>query len=317
MRDDEDLGMAEQNVSEPTRKTDPKAFLSIIRPQNCIIGGLTVISGIAMAHRVMQPSASMAPFQSLFILGYFIYFFVAAAGNIVNDIFDIEVDRINRPHRALPSGRMTVRQAWAYVIVLSAIGAFLAFLVGIYSFIIVVFFEIVGYYYAAKGKELGIAGNLMVAFSFAFGTIYGSFIYGETIGRLEIPIPTWLFFITAFMILQARETIKGAEDVEGDELRNVRTIARVYGHKTAAVVAAFLNAIGILCYVLIWYLGFASWNLWLLLVIGVLTVLGAAIAPLSGPTDKKRLLIGSTLDKLGALIGLIAFVIIPFYGAIF
>ncbi len=304
-------------MSDKSRKTDPKAFVSIIRPQNCIIGGLTVISGIAIAHRIAQPLVPMGQFQNLFVLGYFIYFFVAAAGNVVNDIFDIEIDRINRPHRALPSGRMTVRQAWIYVVILSSIGALLALIVGLYSFVIVVFFEVVGYYYAAKGKELGIAGNLMVAFSFAFGTVYGSFIYGETIGQFIIPTPTWLFFITAFMILQARETIKGAEDVEGDELRDVRTIARVYGHRAAAGVSAILNLIGITCYILIWYLGYASFNLWPLLLAGVIAVLGAAIAPLAGPEDKKKLLIGSTLDKVGALIGLIAFVVIPFYGAVF
>jgi hypothetical protein len=43
-------------------------------------------------------------------------------------------------------------------------------------------------------------------------------------------------------------------------------------------------------------------------------VAGAGIAPLTGPENKKRLLIASTLDKIGALVGLIAFVVIPFYG---
>jgi geranylgeranylglycerol-phosphate geranylgeranyltransferase len=157
----------------------------------------------------------------------------------------------------------------------------------------------------------------MVAFSFAFGEIFGSFIYGEKVAAIAIPTPTWLFFITAFMILQARETIKGAEDVEGDELRDVRTIARVYGYRTAAGVAAVLNLIGVLCFSLAWIWGYASLDLWFLLVLGDAVVIGAAVAPLTGPDNKKRLLIGSTLDKIGALVGLIAFVIIPIYGIYF
>ncbi|MFW9835195.1 MAG: hypothetical protein ACFFEK_14440, partial [Candidatus Thorarchaeota archaeon] len=132
-----------------------------------------------------------------------------------------------------------------------------------------------------------------------------------------IPLPHWLFFFTAFLILQARETIKGAEDVEGDEERDVRTIARVYGYKAAAGVAAGLNFIGVSTYSLIWILGFASWNLWPLLLLGAGIVIGAGIAPLTGPDNKRALLIGSTLDKIGALIGLIAFVIIPIYGILF
>jgi hypothetical protein len=113
---------------------------------------------------------------------------------------------------------------------------------------------------------------------------------------MMIPLPSWLFFITAFMILQARETIKGAEDVEGDKLRDVRTIARVYGYGIAAGVAALLNFIGVACYMLIWLLGFASYDLWILLVLGVAVVGGAGIAPLTGPSNKKRLLIGSRTD---------------------
>ena len=298
------------------RTPDPKAILSIIRPQNCIIGGLTVISGIAIAY-LLNPIGSFNDFFTLVVYGYFIYFMVAAAGNVVNDIFDIEIDKINRPHRALPSGRMTIKQAWGYVVILSIVAIIITLLVGPLSTLLVTFFIIVGYAYAAKGKVLGLAGNLMVAFSFAFGEIFGSFIYGEVIDTIIIPTPTWLFFLTAFMILQARETIKGAEDVEGDEKRDVRTIARVYGYRAAAIVAAVLNMIGVLCYTLVWVWGYASPDLWLLLLLGDAVVIGAAISPLTGPDNAKRLLIGSTLDKVGALVGLIAFVIIPLYGIYF
>ena len=298
------------------QRADPKAFLSIIRPQNCVIGGLTVIAGLAMAYRVHPVGPSLSAYLYMFIFGYVTYFFVAAGGNVVNDIFDIEVDKINRPHRALPSGRMTVKQAWAYVVFLSLCGILFAWLNGPLGTLVVVFFEVVGYAYAAKVKALGLAGNFMVSFSFAFGVIYGSFLYAERVAFFVIPVPSWLFFLTAFMILQARETIKGAEDVEGDALRNVRTIARVFGNQAAVALAAVLNIIGVACYILVWILGYASWDLWLLLLLGSAVVMGAALFPLTGPNKKKRLVMGSTLDKVGALIGLVAFVIIPLYGAV-
>jgi 4-hydroxybenzoate polyprenyltransferase len=117
--------------------------------------------------------------------------------------------------------------------------------------------------------------------------------------------------------LQARETIKGAEDVEGDRERDVRTIARIYGYKAAAGVAAGLNFIGVFSYVLIWIMGFASWNLWPILLLGAGIVIGAGVSPLTGPDNKRALLIGSTLDKVGALVGLIAFIIIPLYAIFF
>ncbi|MFW9884054.1 MAG: geranylgeranylglycerol-phosphate geranylgeranyltransferase [Candidatus Thorarchaeota archaeon] len=304
------------NESEPpssNQKIDPVAFLSIIRPQNCFIGSLTVIAGFLMSYR-QDPILNLLNTLSILAFAYITYFTIAAGSNVVNDIYDIEIDKINRPHRALPSGKMTIRQAWIYVAVLSAVGLIFGFLTGPWSTLIVLVFIAIGYAYAAKVKTWGLAGNFMVAFSFAFGVLYGSFVYAEQTMSYMIPIPSWLFFLTAFMILQARETIKGAEDVEGDRVRDVRTIARVYGYNAAAGVAAFLNLIGVACYSLVWILNFASWELWPLLGLGSAIVLGAAIAPLTGPDDKKRLLIGSTLDKIGALVGLIAFVIIPLYG---
>ena len=202
--------------TDTSTKIDIRAFLSIIRPQNCIIGGLTVIAGIAIASKVDTGLVDTTALMLNFLFAFVTYFFVAAGGNVVNDIFDIEIDKINRPHRALPSGRMSIKQAWVFVGILSIIGVIFAWLNGPIGTAVVIVFIIVGYAYAAKVKQLGIAGNFMVAFSFAFGVIYGSLVYGETVANIIFPIPTWLFFLTAFMILQARETIKGAEDVEGD-----------------------------------------------------------------------------------------------------
>lgn len=309
--------------TDTSRKFNVGAFLSIIRPQNCIIGGLTVIAGIAIAYSIQFGSTGpgLSAYLNLFVYGYITYFLVAAGGNVVNDIFDIEVDKINRPHRALPSGRMTVKQAWVYVAFLSILGIFFAWLPGrLISALIVIIFEIIGYVYAAKVKTLGLAGNFMVAFSFAFGVLYGSMIFAEVLFlsiAFAIPIPSWLFFFTAFLILQARETIKGAEDVEGDKLRDVRTIARIYGYKPAAIVAGVLNFLGVVSYVLIWLWGFADFTLWPLLILGASIVAGAGILPLTKPDDKKRLMIASTLDKVGALVGLVAFVIIPLFAILF
>ncbi len=309
--------------TESSKNLDIGAFLSIIRPQNCIIGGLTVIAGIAIAYSTQFGSSGpgLSAYLDLFIYGYITYFLVAAGGNVVNDIFDIEIDKINRPHRALPSGRMTVKQAWYFVGLLSILGIVFAWIPGRWiSALIVIVFEIIGYVYAAKVKTLGLAGNFMVAFSFAFGVLYGSMILAEVTALsiyYAIPVPAWLFFFTAFLILQARETIKGAEDVEGDKLRDVRTIARIYGYRAAAIVAGILNFLGVFSYVLIWLWGFADLALWPLLLLGAAIVAGAGILPFTAPDNKKRLMIASTLDKVGALVGLIAFVVIPLFAILF
>ncbi|MDH4214933.1 MAG: hypothetical protein OEV85_13535, partial [Candidatus Thorarchaeota archaeon] len=97
------------------------------------------------------------------------------------------------------------------------------------------------------------------------------------------------------------------------KLREVRTIARIYGYWPAAVVAGALNFLGVLSYTLIWIWGYADMLLWPLLLLGDGVVLFAGILPLTSPENRKKLMIASTLDKIGALIGLIAFVIIPLF----
>ncbi|MHA2072232.1 MAG: UbiA family prenyltransferase, partial [Candidatus Thorarchaeota archaeon] len=109
--------------SPSEKKIDPAAFLSIIRPQNCFIGSLTVIAGFLMGYK-QDPILNLFDVLIILAFAYITYFTIAAGSNVVNDIYDIEIDKINRPHRALPSGRITIKQAWISLAILSAIGLF-------------------------------------------------------------------------------------------------------------------------------------------------------------------------------------------------
>ncbi|MEM3585777.1 MAG: geranylgeranylglycerol-phosphate geranylgeranyltransferase [Candidatus Jordarchaeaceae archaeon] len=240
-----------------------KAYVEIMRPVNCAMGGLTVLSAVVVANVFYNLNLQL--FWSKFwffpnrlfeiaVISYFVYFFIAAAGMVINDIFDLEVDMVNKPNRPLPRGALTVRQAVEYTVALWAVGVILAFLISIASGILAIIFSGVGFLYAARVKVLGILGNFVVAFSFAFGYIYGSLITSMERGLLRIPLMTLLFFITAFMVLQGREIIKGMEDVEGDKRRNAKTIACVYGLKKAGIAGSVCNAIGIVSFTACWIL---------------------------------------------------------------
>ena len=67
-------------MSESSNKyrIDIAAFLSIIRPQNCVIGGLTVIAGIAIAYTTQWGSGGpgLPSILDLFVYSYLTYFFV-------------------------------------------------------------------------------------------------------------------------------------------------------------------------------------------------------------------------------------------------
>ncbi|TFF95473.1 MAG: hypothetical protein EU547_07495 [Promethearchaeota archaeon] len=69
-----------------------KAYIEIIRPINCIMGGLTVIIGILNTR-------SGIPLLNLIlniIIGVLTYILIAGSGMIINDIYDVEIDKISR-----------------------------------------------------------------------------------------------------------------------------------------------------------------------------------------------------------------------------
>ena len=72
-------------MTQPEKQTriDVGAFLSIIRPQNCIIGGLTVIAGIAIAYAVQWGSSGPGLPSMLFVYSYITYFLVAAGARLM------------------------------------------------------------------------------------------------------------------------------------------------------------------------------------------------------------------------------------------
>ena len=299
-----------------------KAFITITRPGNIIVGALTVIIGVLTSRRLLGYFDFTHLFTTnlglILIFTIITYMSIAAAGNVVNDVYDLEIDRVNRPTRPLPSGAMSVRQAKVWSVVLVFFGLLFSFLTiplsiaGPWTLAIAALFCLVGLVYAAKGKVMGLLGNFAVSVSFAFGLFYGALITFPL-----VPPVTWIYFITAASLLQGREAIKGIEDIEGDELRNVQTLARKYGSRTAARVAAVFNVIGISGFILPWLANWLGWT-WLglpwtgplyiiLLVPGSICVAASAILILRNP--RKNASRASLADKFGALLGLVNFIL--------
>ncbi|MFW9830888.1 MAG: geranylgeranylglycerol-phosphate geranylgeranyltransferase [Candidatus Thorarchaeota archaeon] len=291
-----------------------KAFITIMRPANPLFGSLTSIIGILSTNWFIISNLGLVRWTIpelifVIILCALTYIFLAAAGNVVNDIYDIDIDKVNRPERPLPSGQISLRQAKAWTIILILLSLLFSVLTIPYSFIgfwtvaIAALFAVVGLLYAAKGKVMGILGNFTVAISFAFGLFYGALVT-----YVFIPQVIFVYFITAASVLQGREVIKGIEDVEGDAFRDVQTIARRYGIQTAAYLAAVFNFIGIIGFCLPFIANLVGWN-WtgplyiVLLIPGALCVAVSAILILRNPTANASR--ASLLDKLGAYLGLL------------
>lgn len=206
----------------------PAAALEIARPHNmmaaaaCVFGGY-YLSGGRGAADIVAPLVLTAG--------------VTGLGNLINDYYDAEADRINKPKRPIPSGRLTAaevgRMYWlGSALVLAGAAVWLRWPI----LALVVAWQVTLYVYARRGKRILIVGNVLIAAVAASAFVGGAMVAGD---YSMIAFPTAF----AFLFVMGRELVKGAEDVDGDSQVGARTVAVRFGSGVAArVSAAFLLA---------------------------------------------------------------------------
>jgi len=142
-------------------------------------------------------------------------FLICGAGNVINDYFDYEVDKINNPTRALPSGKISLSRAYAYSILLFFIGILISYTVNVYALMIAVVNSSLLYLYPWKVKGGGgISKNLVVSYLVASPFLFGGVSAGETAEWRA----TLIFVLLAFFANTAREIIKDKLEPNNQEL---------------------------------------------------------------------------------------------------
>jgi geranylgeranylglycerol-phosphate geranylgeranyltransferase len=212
-----------------------RAALDLLRPVNCAMIGFAVIVGYFVSGPDSYPLAELG-------LGFFTGFFICAYSMAVNDIYDLEVDRVNRPERPLPSGKLSVQGANRLSVFCLAAGVACSVL-SLYPLAVAIalFYALLSWLYNYRAKKTGLPGNLIVASSLAIPFVYGGVVAGGSYGS-ELLL---LMALTSFLAGVGREVVKAMADTEGDEKRGVRSVARSMGQVAAARVGAafFLAAV--------------------------------------------------------------------------
>jgi len=215
---------------------NPRGLLDLIRPVNCAMIGFAVIVGAF----VSKPSS--IPWLQM-VLGFFTGFFVCAYSMSLNDVYDLEVDRVNRPDRLIPSGRISVRQASTLSLTMLVVGLACALISFVpLAVVMAVAYAFLSWLYNAKAKRTGLPGNLIVASSVAIPFIYGGAVSGGSIGGSLL----LMMALTAFFSGVGREVVKSMADVEGDAKREINSIARTRGLGFASRVGALFFLLAVL-----------------------------------------------------------------------
>ena len=288
-----------------------KDTIEILRPINDLMGSLSVIIGILNTRVGIDTSTLIFNI----ILGILTYFFLAGSGMVINDYYDIEIDKINRPERPIPRGSITLKQAKILWIITALIGIVLAILQSVlfnitYVIIIIaIFFVFIGWLYAAWGKKSGFIGNIIVSISFSIGLIYGAILNNS-----NVPFYIYFFFLTSFFLLLSREIIKGCEDIEGDKNEGVKTLAIKIGIKKSTKISMIFAILAIAFFILPYFTNILNPIFFLIsMVFGLGVVLYAVIIMAKRNLVRKHFKKVSLILKLGAYLGLIAFLFASFY----
>ena len=273
-----------------------KAAIQIFRPELPFAAGVCVLLGelIALGH---FPSIQQG------ILGFVSVFFISGSALVLNDYFDLEVDKVNMPERPLPSGILSPSDALFLTAAAIFIGLLCSLLISISAFISCVLATVVGILYNWKYKKAGLLGNLMVSFSVAFTFIFGGIAVGEPWNKI-----VWTFGLIAFFIDLGEEIAGDAMDMEGDKKRGSRSIAIRYGRKSALLISAkcfgLVVLISLIPIVLKWLGG--SYMLMMFIMDAIIILFTARLLKSKISEDGRRAMRNI---YLGALVGMLAFII--------
>ena len=160
---------------------------------------------------------------------------ITIAGNLINDYFDVPADKINRPERLIPSGRLGKNQALLISISLFITGNILLAILDwnllklglAATFLLIV--------YTPFLKRFPLIGNITVALLLSLTIIVGALATGASLNLKNAILPALLIFFLSF----PREILKDGEDLIGDRETGLRTFPVVFGIKRTRYLAVF------------------------------------------------------------------------------
>ncbi|MEM4598223.1 MAG: UbiA family prenyltransferase [Candidatus Diapherotrites archaeon] len=275
-----------------------KHYIEIIRPSDCLMASFAVLIGFLVASGGFVVHDFLI-FLKLFF-GMLAVFLFAAAGIVINDYFDYHIDKINAPHRPLPSGKIKRGHSLNYSYFLFSLGIFFAFLVSYLSpgnpwcLFLALVNTALEIYYARNFKRMLLIGNFVDSWFVASSFLFGALIYGfENLQAVSI------LALISFFANTGREIFGDLEDIVGDKKLGLKTMPIVWGEKVAKQIGSAFILLAVLMSPVPWLLGLLKTPYIFLVIIADLFFIASLMV------DPK---INQLLTKVAMLIALVAFV---------
>ena len=249
-------------------------FLKMVRLPNLFFMALTQVLFQFCIYHTLYKGAMPANDLVHFVLLVFASLFIAAAGYIINDYFDINIDEVNKPHKMVVDKVIHRRWAIAWHFIFSATGIFLTvlavpFLQKWYLILANVLCVALLWLYSTNFKKGLLTGNIVISLLTAWTILiifFSKFDVTDAIGAGNTSNYKFFRFAIlyagfAFIISIIREAVKDMEDMPGDSKYKCRTMPIVWGvNATKVYVAVWLIVlIAVLLILQVYVLQFKWW----------------------------------------------------------
>ena len=191
-----------------------------MRPANIVTSIADVLAGIAISGYLLQPFLFNVQLQNILLLSLSTVG-LYGGGVVFNDVFDAELDKIERPERAIPSGRVTVNEAMLLGIILLIVGIVTSFFVNIFSGSIATTIAAAALIYDKWGKHQKLIGPLNMGLCRGLNLLLG-------VSILITQISSYWYVALVPIIYIAAVTIISRGEVHGGKSTTFYIAAALY-----------------------------------------------------------------------------------------
>lgn len=254
-------------------------FFKLIRWQNLFFIALTQgLLFFAIAKPILSPYQFFTrEFHLLFFVLCFSSLLIAAAGYIINDYFDINIDLVNKPQKLVVDNGISRRWAIFFHFIFSLAGILMGFYIGLQTGNWLIGFAhicvaLLLWIYSTALKKRAVYGNVLIAVLTAWSLLV---IYFYVLLNTDFTVVTkfhldalqkffritLLYAAFAFLITLIREMVKDMEDVEGDRRYGCKTMPIIWGIQVSKIIVTIfmIFLLSLLVLALFYILQYQMW----------------------------------------------------------
>lgn len=192
-------------------------YLRMMRPANMVTSVADVLAGIAISGFFINLTGEYLPVILLCLSTIGLY----GGGIVFNDVFDAELDRIERPERAIPSGTISIREALILGSILLLTGIIIALCFSILSGLIALLIAVFALIYDKFGKHHSFLGPLNMGICRGLNLLLGMSILPAVAGQ-------WYFLGIVPLIYIFSITMISHGEVHGGNRKSLYTASLLY-----------------------------------------------------------------------------------------